>query len=112
MKLFGLFRLFFLLPVILALFACAGLMQSTSVMEAYKKYDAEKYQDTLELIVRAENAKAMSSDMQAELAYLKARTHEKLGQQQVANTLYDYLIAEHGSTQYGYLARAKMSQAL
>jgi len=50
--------------------------------------------------------------MKAELTYLKAQTHEKLGQQKIANTLYKYLFEEHKESQYGYLASKKLKTKL
>ncbi len=97
-----------LLALTLSLGACANLIQSTSVTDAYKNYQRQEYERTLELIIRAENAKETRPEMKAELTYLKAQTHEKLGQQKIANTLYEYLIEEHKESQYGYLAINKL----
>ena len=58
----------------------------------------------LELITQAENAEEMSDETKAELTYLKAMTYEDLGEAETANTLYEYLVQEHGNSQYGYLA--------
>ena len=99
----------FLFVPVLALAACAGTMQTASVLEAYKKYDREDYQQTLVLIKRAENAKETSSEMKAELTYLKAQTYEKLGDPDKAETLYQYLSEQHGSSQYGYFATKKLA---
>ena len=71
--------------------ACAGTIQSASISEAYKKYEAQEFEQTLELISRAENFKETTPEMKAELTYLKAQAHESLGQQKIANTLYEYL---------------------
>ena len=101
-----------LLALTLSLGACASLIQSTSVTDAYKKYELQEYERTLELITRAENAKESAPEMKAELTYLKAQTHEKLGQQKIANTLYEYLIEEHKESQYGYLASKKLKTKL
>jgi lysyl-tRNA synthetase class I len=92
--------------------ACASTIQSASISEAYKKYELKEFDRTLELIIRAENAKATSPEMKAELTYLKAQTHESLGQQQLANTLYEYLIEQHKGSQYGYLASKKLNVKL
>ena len=93
-----------LLAATLSLGGCASLIQSASVSEAYKHYELQKYERTLELIIRAENADTMSDEMKAELTYLKAQTYERLGLYETAHTLYEYLAKEHGKTQYGYLA--------
>jgi hypothetical protein len=92
----------------LSLGACASLIQTASVSEAYKHYELQHYERTLELIKRAENAEAMSTETKAELIYLKASTYEKLGKSEIAHTLYEYLAQEHGSSQYGYLAVRKL----
>jgi hypothetical protein len=97
----------FLLALILSLGACASLIQSTSISEAYKKYERQEFDRTLELITRAENAQETTPEMKAELTYLKAQTYESLGQQEVANTLYQYLVDQHKDSQYGYLASTK-----
>ena len=97
----------FLLALILSLGACASLIQSTSVTDAYKKYELQEFDRTLELITRAENAQETTPEMKAELTYLKAQTYESLGQQEVANTLYQYLVDQHKDSQYGYLASTK-----
>ena len=93
-----------LLAATLSLGACACLVQTASVSEAYKHYDLQDYDRTLELITRAENAGEPSTETRAGLTYLKAQTYEKLGQIDVAITLYEYLATEHSSSQYGYLA--------
>ncbi|MEM6775884.1 MAG: hypothetical protein AAF933_13090 [Pseudomonadota bacterium] len=88
--------------------ACASLIQSTSLADAYKAYEREDFERTLELISRSENIADPSREMKAELTYLKANAHERLGEEAVANTLYAYLAAEHGDSQYGYLASEKL----
>lgn len=93
-----------LLAATLSLGGCSSLIQSVSVSEAYKHYDHQKYERTLELITQAETADEISNDMKAELTYLKAQTYEKLGRHETAQTLYEYLANEHGKTQYGYIA--------
>ena len=93
-----------LLAATLSLGGCASLIQSASVSEAYKHYELQKYERTLDLITQAENADAMSDDMKAELTYLKAQTYERLGLYDTAQALYEYLAKEHGKTQYGYIA--------
>jgi len=92
--------------------ACSSLIQSTSVIDEYKKYELQKFERTLELISRAENVKEPAPEMKAELTYLKAQTHEKLGQQKIANTLYKYLFEEHKESQYSYLASKKLKTKL
>ncbi len=101
-----------LLALTLSLGACASLIQSTSVTDAYKKYELQEFERTLELINRAENVNETTPEMKAELTYLKAQTHEKLGQQKIANTLYEYLVEEHAESQYGYLASKKLKTKL
>lgn len=100
----------FVLVFILLLTACAGLIQSTSISEAYKKYEVQEFERTLELVSRAENIKETTPEMKAELTYLKALTHERLGKQKTANTLYEYLVEEHKDSQYGYLAGNKLNR--
>lgn len=86
--------------------------QSVSVSEAYKHYELQKYERTLELITQAENAGAMSDETKTELTYLKAQTHERLGLSETALTLYEYLATEHARTQYGYLATKQLNSSL
>tara|TARA_R110001599_G_C12274486_1_gene661918 strand:+ start:11655 stop:11981 length:327 start_codon:yes stop_codon:yes gene_type:complete len=101
-----------LLAFTLFMGGCASLVQSTSVTEAYKKYELQEFERTLELITRAENAKKTTPEMKAELTYLKAQTHESLGQQKIAETLYEYLVEQHKDSQYGYLASKKLKTTL
>lgn len=98
-----------LLAVTLSLGACASLIQTASISEAYKHYQREQYDRTLELITQAENAEAMSDETKAELTYLKAMTYEGLGNGETANTLYEYLAQEHSNSQYGYMAIKKLN---
>ncbi len=102
----------FVLVFIFLLSACAGLIQSTSISEAYKKYEAQEFEQALELISRAENFKETTPEMKAELTYLKAQSLEGIGQQKIANTLYKYLVEEHKNSQYGYLATKKLNTKL
>ena len=101
-----------LLALTLFVTACASTIQSASISEAYKKYELQEFERTLELITRAENAKETPPEMKAELAYLKAQTYESLGQQKIANTLYEYLVGQHKDSQYGYLASKKLNTKL
>ena len=98
-----------ILACVLLVSACTGLIQTASISEAYKKYNLQEYEQTLELIARAENSGRTTPEMKAELAYLKARTHERLGQQDIARTLYEYVAEQHEDSQYGYLAGKKLS---
>ena len=101
-----------LLALTLFITACASTIQSASVSEAYKKYELQEFERTLELITQAENAKETAPEMKAELTYLKAQAHESLGHQKIANTLYEYLVEEHKDSQYGYLASKKLNTKL
>ena len=99
----------FLIGLALLVTACASTIQSASISEAYKKFEKQEYNRTLELINRAENTKHTRPEMKAELTYLKAQTYEQLGRLKAANTLYEYLVEEHGDSQYAYLAADKLS---
>ena len=101
-----------LLAFTILIAACAGTIQSASISEAYKKYELEDYEQTLELITQAENIRATTPEMKAELTYLKAQVLENMGQQKIADTLYQYLAEEHQDSQYGYLARERLARRL
>jgi hypothetical protein len=98
-----------LLVATLSLGACASLIQTASISEAYKHYESQQYDRTLELITQAESAEALSTEMKAELTYLKAMTYEELGEGETANTLYEYLVQEHSNSPYGYMAVKKLN---
>lgn len=100
---------FLLLAATLSLGACTGLIQTASISEAYKHYELQQYKRTLELITQAENAEVMAPETIAELTYLKAKTFEKLGKGEDAHILYEYLVQEHGNSQYGYLAAKQLN---
>jgi hypothetical protein len=93
-----------LLTATLSLGGCASLLQTASISGAYRHYDLQEYERTLELITQAENSKAVSAETKAELIYLKAKTYERLGESELAYTYYEYLAREHRNSQYGYLA--------
>ena len=98
-----------LLTLTLFVAGCAGTIQSASLSEAYKKYELEEFERTLELITRAENIKESHREMKAELTFLKAQAHENLGKEKIAHALYEYLAQEHKDSQYGYLASQKLN---
>ena len=97
-------RALMLIAAALSLGACGNLIQTASVSQAYKHYELQRYERTLELIARAENTGETNAEMKAELTYLKAQTYEGLGQGDIAIALYRYLAEQHASSQYGYLA--------
>ena len=101
-----------LIAATLSLVACASLIQTASVSEAYKHYELQHYDRTLELITRAESSGETSAEMKAELTYLKARAYEGLGQADIAIALYRYLAEQHASSQYGYLAFEQLNSRL
>ena len=98
-----------LLTLTLFATACASTIQSASVSEAYKRFELQDFERTLELISRAENIRETNPEMKAELTYLKAQTYERLGRQETAKTLYEYLAEEHQDSQYGYFASEKLN---
>lgn len=102
----------FLLSAIFYITSCASTIQSASISEAYKHYELQKFERTLELITRAESIGGTLPEIKAELTFLKAKTHEGLGQQEIANTLYEYLVEHHKDSQYGYLASQKLNSRL
>ncbi|MBL4821784.1 MAG: hypothetical protein JKY98_12470 [Gammaproteobacteria bacterium] len=91
---------------------CANTVQTASVAEAYKEFNAEDYEKALQLITQAENIKTTTPEMKAELTYLKAQSYEKLGYRRKATTLYEYLKEEHADSQYGYLAATALEEEL
>ncbi len=101
-----------LLAATLSLVACAGLVRTASVSEAYKHYELEQYERTLELIARAEHLDETSAEIKAELTYLKALAYEGLGHDDIAIALYRYLAEQHASSQYGYLAFEHLNSRL
>lgn len=100
-----------LLAVALTLGACSSLIQTASISKAYKHYERQQYDRTLELISQAENAESMSDETKAELTYLKAMTYQGLGDDETANTLYEYLVQQHSDSQYGYRAVKKLNES-
>jgi len=93
---------------VLFVMACSSTIQTATISEAYKKYGAQKYSQTLALISRAEKAKTLTPEIKAELTFLKAKTYEGLGQTIKAKALYSYLKQEHKDSQYSYLANKKL----
>ncbi len=98
-----------LLALALTISACASLIHTASISEAYKHYERRQYNRTLELISQAENTERMSAETKAELTYLKAMTYEGLGESETANILYQFLAQEHSNSQYGYMAVKKLN---
>ena len=99
-----------ILGLLFLIVGCANTIQTASIVEAYKEFEAGDYEETLELITLAENAQATSLEMRAELAYLKAQSYEKLGFPKKATTLYEYLKEEHADSQYGYHATKRLEE--
>ena len=83
---------------------CANVLQTGSISDAYKRYEAEDYEKTLELITLARSINNTSPELIAELTFLKAKAYEKMGQLETAQTLFEYLKDQHINSQYGYLA--------
>ena len=83
---------------------CANVLQTGSISDAYKKYETEDYEKTLQLITLARSINDISPELIAELTFLKAKTYEKMGQAETAETLLEYLKEQHNDSQYGYLA--------
>lgn len=105
-------RIFFTICLVLLFAGCANTIQTASITEAYKEYEAQDYDAVLELISRAENVKETTPEMKAELTWLKAQSHEKSGRREYARTLYEYLRDQHSDSQYGYLASKRLQAVL
>lgn len=62
--------------LVLLITGCATTLQTGAISEAYKKYKAQNYEDTLKLISLANNVKETRPETRAELTYLNAQTYE------------------------------------
>ncbi len=100
----------FITGVLLALTACAGLIQTGTLNDVHKSYQDKNHDETLKLIRLAENINELSPELKAELTYLKALTYEEMGQHEQAKTLYQYLKEHHKASQYSYLAAKRLEK--
>lgn len=88
--------------------ACTGTIHVASVAEAYKHYEKSEYDKTVELISMAESTGKMTDSQKVQLIYLKALAYEKLGEDDVASSLFAYITQQHAGSQYAYLAQARL----
>ncbi len=105
-------RNIFIFTCVLFITACASTIHTASISEAYKKYDAQEFKRTLELISIAENSKQTTPETKAELTFLKAKTYESMGETSKAVALYRYVKEQHANSQYSYLASKKLESTL
>ena len=101
-----------ILSLSILLCACAAQVQKGAVQLAYSNFEDRDYEDTLKYINQAENARTTSTELKAELIYLKAQTYEKMGSYDQAISLYKYLVEQHYKSQYAYLAKEKLEKRL
>ena len=101
-----------LMMLTISMVGCSSIIQTASITEAYEYFYAQDYKHTIELVTRAESINETPHEMKAELTYLKAQAHEGLGHQEVADTLYEYLVDQHRDSQYGYLASKKLAKRM
>ena len=92
-------------------FGCAGAISSSSIEAAHKAFDRGHYAKALRLIQRAQNWGELTDDKRAEFAYLKARSLERQGDPVTARQLYQYLVEQHATSAYGYLAEQRVQAA-
>lgn len=103
---------FAVIVLAVSIIGCSSQVQNGAIQLAYSNFNDRDYEDTLEYISQAEQAKQTNPELKAELTYLKAQTYEKMGEYQKAKSLYKYLSVEHKSSQYGYLALERLNQNL
>ncbi len=101
---------FFIASLMLLVVGCAGLVQTGSLSGAYESYENKDYEETLKLIRLAENITEINPELKAELTYLKAQTYEEMGENETAETLYQFLKEHHNDSQYGHLAAKRLEQ--
>ncbi len=99
-----------ILALFITLAACSSMQQKGSISLAYSNFQDRDYEDTLMYISRAENVKDTNPELKAELTYLKAQTYEKMGEYEKAKSLYEYLNEQHANSQYGYLAKKRLTE--
>jgi len=88
-----------------AFISACGSVQTGAVSRAYEKYEEKDYERAIELITFAQNVDDPSSELHAELSYLKALSYEQLGQREKADNLFRHIAKNYESTEYGSLAR-------
>ncbi len=103
-------KILFLSGFLLFTAGCTGLLQTGSITKAYESYENENYPKTLKLITQAENIGDVTPALRAELTYPKAQTYQQLGQNEKAETLFEYLKDQHKDSQYGYLAARRLEE--
>ena len=98
------------MSLIFFMIGCSSMIQKGSINLAYSNFEDQDYQDTLKYISQAEHAKEITPELKAELIYLKAKTYEKMGDYDQAESLYKYLSEQYNKSQYGYLATKKLKE--
>jgi len=92
----------------LSIASCSSMIQKGSISKAYETFQNQHYDETLKYIARAETVEELTPEKKAELTYLKAETYEKIGQNEKAKALYQYLKDQYKDSQYGYMAAKKL----
>ena len=100
-----------IIGLVLVTFGCASTPRGSAISLAYSSFEGGNYQDTLKYVSQAENEREISAELKAELTYLKAQTYEKMGHQNKADGLYEYLKEQHPTSQYGYLGSKMLNSS-
>jgi outer membrane protein assembly factor BamD (BamD/ComL family) len=97
--------------LLLATFAlCSGcaVTREISILRAYKALEEANYEAALTRLSAAERRAGLSSELQAEVAFLRAKSYEGLQDIPEAIGLYRYLVAAFPNSPYSWAAKEKL----
>jgi outer membrane protein assembly factor BamD (BamD/ComL family) len=97
-----------LLLAIFALSSGCAVTREISMFRAYKALEAADYEAALTRLSAAERLAPLSSELQAEVAFLRAKSYEGLQDIPEAIGLYRYLVASFPESPYSWAAKEKL----
>jgi hypothetical protein len=87
-----------------ALTSCSSVVETTSGSTTNEALDRRSFEGEADMISHIEAVSEQNAEDIAELAYIKAQTLSAIGEIDDARVLYTFLVDEHRTTEFGYLA--------
>ena len=102
------------ITLLVALLACAlggcTIAQRGGIDLAYRAYNKKDYATALRKLAEAEKFRETSPALKAEIAYLRAKSYEGLGNTAEAIGCYRYVATQFPDSQYAFMAKEKVKE--
>jgi len=104
------YRVISVIAATFLLAGCMGTAQKGALLRANNMIAKGKYESALTRLSEAQKYKTPTSELQAEIAFLRAKCHGGMKRTSDAVGIYKYIVSQFPNSTYGFQAAERLKQ--